>query len=74
MRDSGSVPRIQTDRLCEAHSRERILDLSSPLCEDGSLTLLVDNYSADQKRGNHKPEYNRVDVHSALLVTDHTRL
>jgi hypothetical protein len=54
--------------------RERIRDPSGPLYEDGSLAFLVDNHSADKKRGNHKPEYNSVDIHSALLMTDHTRL
>jgi hypothetical protein len=49
-------------------------DPSGPLYEDGSLAFLVDNHSADKKRGNHKPEYNSVDIHSALLMTDHTRL
>lgn len=49
-------------------------DPSGPLYEGGSLALLIDNHSADQKRGNHKPEYNSIDIHSALLVTDHTRL
>lgn len=72
--DSGSVPRIQTDRGCEARSRERMQNLSRRRCGDASLALLVDNHSADQKRGNHKPEYNSIDIHIALLVTDHTRL
>ena len=49
-------------------------ELSSPLCGDASLTLLVDNHSTDQKRGDHKPEYNSIDIHSALLGIDHTRL
>jgi hypothetical protein len=49
-------------------------DLSGLLCSSSSLALLVNNHSADQKRCNHKPEYNSVDIHRALLMTDHTRL
>lgn len=49
-------------------------DLTGLLCRSGSLALLVDNHSADQKRGNHKPEYNSVDIHSALLSKNNKRL
>lgn len=52
----------------------RMRDLSGLLCSSSSLALLVNNHSADQKRCNHKPEYNSVDIHRALLMTDHTRL
>lgn len=56
------------------HAPERGFRALATLYGDSSLPLLVDNHSTDQKRGNHKPEYNRIDIHSALLATDHTRL